>query len=73
MKRSAHILTLLLAIIILSSCGKSYTCTCAGGVVFEVTEKEVKARNEKKAREKCEAGNQLPTSPDIVNCWLDLY
>lgn len=61
---------LLSAVIVFSSCNKSYKCVCAGGTVFEEFEKEIRAPNKKKAREQCEADNQPPTTPDIVNCGL---
>ena len=54
-----------------TSCKKPYKCICAGGVVFEETEKEVLATNSKKAQELCEADNQPPTSPEIINCGLE--
>lgn len=55
----------------LFSCKKPFKCICAGGVVFEETEKEVRAVNSKKAKAICEANNQPPTSPDVVNCGLE--
>lgn len=60
-----------LTIALLPACNKSYKCICAGGVVFEESEKEIRATNKEKAREKCEADNQPPTSPDIINCGLE--
>lgn len=59
-----------LTIAVLPACNKSYKCICAGGVVFEEFEKEVRAPNKEKATEKCEADNQPPTSPDVINCGL---
>ncbi len=52
------------------SCNKEYTCNCAGGISFQQYDKTVKAPNTKKAKEKCEADNQPPNTPDVINCWL---
>lgn len=65
------LIVLVLSVLVLPSCNKSYNCVCAGGVVFEEFEKEVRAPNKEKAREKCEADNQPPTSPEVINCGLE--
>lgn len=67
---SKALLLLLLSIIVLNSCKKSYTCECVGGATFQRTEKEIRATDSRKAKEKCEENNQPPTSPDIVNCGI---
>lgn len=52
------------------ACKKTYTCECAGGIAFQQYDKEIKAKDSKKAKETCEADNQPPNTPDVINCWL---
>lgn len=63
-------LLILLCVATLSACKKSYTCECIGGTTFERTEKEIRATDSRKAKEECEANNQPPTTPDVINCGI---
>ncbi len=54
----------------LLACKKTYTCVCEGGIIYQKYEKEVKASSESKAKDKCEADNPPPNSPDFIYCNL---
>jgi|GEM_PF-4868652 len=71
MRNTLFIVTLAAGLTTMTSCKKEYVCTCAGGISYQVYEKEVKATNKEKAREKCEGNNMPPNTPDVINCWLE--
>lgn len=71
MNRYTVLMTLIIAGSgIFSGCRETYTCFCAGGLGYQEYEKEVQAQNEKRAKQKCEADNPPPNSPDAIYCEL---